>query len=135
MTRGKTGGGKTIIEGIQAETVQADVLAVGHRAKAFKTVASNEQTQQLIKVIGELRRGLDSLNLNTTQRKVVEEDVQKLEDVAKKGKPDPKEAGSLLQSIVSKLKMAGVVLKEALALSEPIGKIAALFGIALKGLS
>jgi hypothetical protein len=56
-------------------------------------------------------------------------DVTKLEQAAKSKEANPDQVGGILQSIVGKLKMVGVVLGEAVAIAEPIKKIATMFGL------
>ncbi len=121
-------------EGIQAQSVKADVLAVGRGAKAIKVVKGSVESLELIKAIAELRQGLDTLKLDAAARAVVEEDVSALGTEAEKKQPDAQEVSNLLQRIAGKLKMVGVVLTEAIALSEPIKRIAELAGVSLKSL-
>jgi len=121
-------------EGIQADNVTADVMAVGHGAQAIKTVYGALEQQRMLSEIAALRRGLDALGLDPNARAVVEEDVSKLEEASKKEKPDPAEVEGLLQSIAGKLKMVGVILAETLALNQPLKQIAALVGASLKTL-
>lgn len=135
MSKRKKSGGKTVIEGIQAETVQADVMAVGRGAKASKVVMGGDvDKQKLAKAFEELRQALNSLNLNATQQQLVEDDVHKLEEVTQKQPPDAQEAGSLLKSIVDKIKMAGIVLTEAVAFANAVRKLTELLGASLGGL-
>jgi hypothetical protein len=57
--------------------------------------------------------------------------VRSLEAETRKEKPDPKAVGTLLGRVASHLKSAGVVLRETLALREPIETIAGLVGTSL----
>jgi hypothetical protein len=135
MSKRKKPSGKTVIEGIQAETVQADVMAVGRGAKASKVITgAHVDSQEFAKAVEELRQALGSLNLNATQQGLVEEDVQELEEAAKKQQPDVQGAGSMLQSIVDKIRMAGIVVTEAVVFTEAARKLAELLGASLKGL-
>jgi hypothetical protein len=135
MSKRKKPNGKTVIEGIQAETVQADVMAVGRGAKASKVITgAHVDSQEFVKAVEELRQALGSLNLNATQQGLVEEDVQELEEAAKKQQPDVQGAGSVLQSIVDKIRMAGIVVTEAVVFTEAARKLAELLGASLKGL-
>ena len=65
---------------------------------------------------------------------MVEEDVTALATEAGKKQLDTQEVSNLLQRIAGKLKMVGVVLTEAIALSEPIKRIAEIAGVSLKSL-
>jgi hypothetical protein len=122
----------TINEGIQANNVTADILAVGRGAKAIKIVRSAAEAHELIKAIRELQQGLDELNLNPTAREVVEEDITELENIVILKHPDPEEIERLLKSMANKLKMVGVILAEVIALSTPISKIVKILGLSLK---
>ena len=102
---------RSVNKGIQARNVTADVLAVGDKAQAIKSVTSVER-EDLSKVISDLRQAIAELNLNENARTVVEEDVNKLESAIKKEQPDKTEVGGLLQSISGKLRMLGVVLSD-----------------------
>ena len=122
---------RSVNKGIQARNVTADVLAVGDKAQAIKSVTSVER-EDLSKVISDLRQAIAELNLNENARTVVEEDVNKLESAIKKEQPDKTEVGGLLQSISGKLRMLGVVLSDTVSLVEPVKKIASFLGTTLK---
>ena len=60
MSKKRSGRG-TVIEGIQADSVQADVLAVGHKARATKTVVeAAAAVQEEEALVGESGEGLES---------------------------------------------------------------------------
>jgi hypothetical protein len=111
VSKSKKSGGKTVIEGIQADSVTADVMAVGRGAKATKVViGSSEETKALADAVEALRAGLDTLDLDAEQRGVVDEDVEALEGAVKQEQLDVDKVGGALRNLQSKLKMVGVVL-------------------------
>ena len=134
MTKQKRTPNRSGNEGIQADSVKADVLAVGRGAKALKIVKSDADILELAKAISELRKELEKLNMNGTARAAVEEDIAALETEAGKRPSDPQEMGNLLQRIAGKLKMVGVVVTEVGSLSESMRKLAELVGLSLKSL-
>src|SRR5262244_136166 len=69
-------------EGIQANNVTADVLAVGRGAKAVKTVQGNADTQKLLAAMSAVRAQIDNLPLTKLQRDAVEQHAQNFERVA-----------------------------------------------------
>ena len=124
----------SINEGIQADSVSAEVLAVGRNAKATKIVKSAADSQKLLDALSELRQGLESLNLNAPAAAAVQEDVTTLENTIKQDQPDKPEVESILRGIAGKLKMVGIVLSEVIALSSPVSKIAAILSLSLKSI-
>ena len=120
----------SVIEGIQANNVTAEVLAVGRGAKAVKTVGIG--AEELADTITQLRNALNELNIDHDTRKAANGDLDRLVTATRNKQPDKHEIGGILQSITRRLKSVGVVLSEAISLSESISKIAGLFGIALR---
>jgi hypothetical protein len=117
-------------EGIQANTVQADVLAAGRGARASKSGAPGD-AEQLARAVGQLREAIAGLGLQPAAREVLEQDVKGLADEARSGRPDERKAEIHLKGIADKLKMVGVVLSEVVGLAEPVTKIANLLRIPL----
>jgi|SRR5271165_4931896 len=120
---------KEVNEGIRANSVTADVLAVGRGAQATKYSAGN--AQDLAKAIEQLRAGLECLNLQPQAKEAIKEDLVELNAAAESKQPQADRAGRALQSLSGKLKMVGVVLSEVVSLSEPIRQIAGLLQIPL----
>ena len=98
---------RQVIEGIQANTVSADVLAVGRGAKAIKYGVGN--AQDLAKAIEQLRVGLEGLNLQPNAKEIIKEDLAELHAATESKQPQADRAGRALQSLSGKLKMVGVV--------------------------
>jgi type IV secretory pathway VirJ component len=117
-------------DGIQATIVRADVIAVGQNAQATKHVAA-EDSQALLRAVGQLRQAIAGLELQPGAREVLEQDVRSLAESAQSGHQDKSEAKRHLDGIADKLKMIGVVVSEAAGLAEPLVKIANLLGISL----
>jgi len=117
-------------EGIQANTVQAEVLAVWRGAQATK-YSTAADAEALSRAVGELHAAIAALALPAPARQVLDQDVRALADVAGHEQPDPQAARGLLKGIADKLKMVGIVLTEAVGLAEPVGKIANLLRIPL----
>ena len=119
-----------INEGIQANTVNADVLAVGRNAIASKTTYGGDSHAQLAQAVSQFVKALDALQLQAHAKEAIEEDLATLRAALEK-RPSADRVGGILQSISGKLKMVGVVLTEVVALSEPVAKIASLLKIPL----
>ncbi len=117
--------------GIQANSVTADVMAVGNRAQASKTVYAGVSGQELAGFVTELRNSISELPLQPPAKKAIQEDLTKLDAAAGSEKPQPQEVGGLLNSIAGKLSMVGVVVKDVVTIAEPIRKIIDLFGLQL----
>ncbi|HEY6434590.1 MAG TPA: hypothetical protein VIZ17_21655 [Acetobacteraceae bacterium] len=117
-------------DGIQASTVQADVLAVGQNARATKHVAA-EESRVLLGAVEQLRQAIAALELQPAAREVLEQDVHALAETARSGRHDKNEAERHLRGIADKLKMIGIVMTEAAGVAQPLVKIAHLLGLSL----
>lgn len=124
----KTGRPTRANEGIQANNVTAEVIAVGRRAVAYK--GSGQNSKKLAKAVDEFKAAIDALQLQPHTKASISKDLKDI-SAAHPRQPVPEEAGHALENIASKLKAAGVVLSEAVALSEPARKIAELLQIPL----
>ena|SRR5215471_10069050 len=122
-------------EGIQANVVNADVLAVGRGAKAVKVVLSESDRQDLLTAVGEIRRELEALKLEKAHAEEVQRHAEELEHAATKKDASPAEVKSVLSGLLEKLKQAGVVVKEVAGLVSPIQTIAGLLHLTLSSLS
>jgi Family of unknown function (DUF5955) len=131
MSGKKKGRLAQVNEGIQATTVTAEVLAVGHNAKATKTTYGGSDKAKLAQAVQQLHRALDALQLQAHARAMIEEDLKALRSGVQLKEPQANHIAQILQGIGGKLKMVGVVLKDALALREPITQIAHLLQIPL----
>jgi multidrug efflux pump subunit AcrA (membrane-fusion protein) len=118
-------------EGIQATSVSAEVMAVGRNARAFQSTEHASSQQELLQAVAQLRQGLESLQLQAHAKAAVDEDMAKLQSAAESRDHKADHAGHILESLSGKLKMVGVVLSEAVHLSEPLRKIAELLHIPL----
>lgn len=118
-------------EGIQADTVTADVLAVGRGAKAVKTVHGNADSEKLLAAVRSLRSQLDNLPLTKSQRDDLDQHAQTLEHVASSKPANSPEAQSAFAKFLDKLKDVGVVVKETAELVAPIKTIAGLVHLSL----
>jgi len=115
--------------GIQANTVTADVMAVGSHARATKVVKTGEANQELLAMIAQLRNSISAMPLAPPAKAALEEDIVNLDSaVADKDTP-PDRVDGILRSIVGKLKMVGVLMSDAVIIAEPLKKIAGLFGV------
>jgi len=121
----------SVNEGIQANTVQADVLAVGRGAKAVKVVLADADRRELFEAIAELRRGLQILNLQKPVRDAIQSDVAQIEDAARTKETDATRVGGFLHSLVGRLEQVGILVKEASSLVAPIKAIASLLHLSL----
>ena len=122
-------------EGIQATTVTADVLAVGRGARAIKHGAAPDAAA-LDHAIAQLREAVAALGLPPAARDLLQKDVQGLAEATAPGtQPDERKAGTHLQGLSDKLKMAGLVMNDLVGLAEPATKIAAILRIPLSFLT
>jgi hypothetical protein len=117
-------------EGIQANNVKADVLAVGRGARASKTVLRGGDDQKLAAAIADLRSAIDALDLAAPAKRSIAADINRLEKPAETSQPGPDVRGKTLERIISKLKTAGVVVGQTAAVIEPIKTIAAALKLA-----
>jgi hypothetical protein len=116
--------------GIQANIVQADVLAVGYGAQATKHSTAGDP-EALARAVAQLREAIDGLALQPAAREVLERDVHGLAAAASLERPDANKAQIHLEGIADKLKMVGVVLTEVVGLVDPATRIANLLRIPL----
>lgn len=131
MSENERRGSSQVNEGIQADTVTGDVIAVGRGAVASKTVYSSGGQAELLRAIEQLSGALESLGLQPHAQAALNEDVRELRSVASAKEPRADRAAHALEGLSGKLKMAGVVLSHAAALAEPVRKIAGLLHIPL----
>lgn len=127
MTRSAKESRAAINTGIQADTVKADVIAVGKGASAVQFGDSTAVNKKLITLAGELRGALDRLSLQPPAREAIEEDLAKL-DRAAKGR-NAEGAKTALESITGKLKMVGVAAQHAMEIAGLVMKIAGLLSV------
>jgi hypothetical protein len=116
-------------EGIQANNVTAEVIAVGRHARATKTASGD--SLDLAKSIHQFQSALEALDLKPQVKAGVEEELAALHTVVQSNQPAPEQASHLMQSLAGKLKSAGVVLSEIVTLAEPARKIAELLRVPL----
>ncbi len=108
--------------GIQAENVRAEVIAVGPNARALKNTP--EESRSVLKTIEQLKLALEALNLQPQVTADIAEDLASLHEMARGKHTEPERAGSIMQSLATRLKEVGIVVSEVVALSGPLGKIA-----------
>jgi hypothetical protein len=118
-------------EGIQGN-VTAEVLAVGRNATANKWVTiSGENRAEIDDAIARLNKAIGELQITPAAQKSLNSDVAKLQSEAISEKPDPAKVKGLMETIAEKLKLVVEVTKDAVALVEPLGKIAGIFHLSL----
>src|SRR3954452_15263078 len=99
-------------QGIQANTVTADVLAVGTHATAHKQVAIGATPQDFLNAIAQLHSALNYLALPTSAEQVLSADIKELTAATTTPKPDNARIQSHLKGLSDKLKMVGIVMKD-----------------------
>ena len=126
--------GTSINEGIQANNVNADVLAVGRGASASKSVISNSDgmREELLSALTEIRAAVVDLLEDVPARTEIEVEIDVVEEIVKKDEIAVDAVDGALAKVASKLDGAGVVLSKASAMIEPIKKIGKLIGLSLK---
>jgi hypothetical protein len=118
-------------QGIQANTVTAEVLAVGASATAHKQVTMGATPQEFLQAVAQLRSALEGLTLPAPAKHVLADDIKALTAAISSAKPDSANVQSHLKSLSDKLKMVGLVMKDVTQLWEPAKKIAELAMIPL----
>lgn len=118
-------------EGIQATSVSAEVMAVGRNATAIQNLDRTNDQQELLQEVEQLRKGLESLNLQPHAKTAIGEDMAKLQSATESREPNSDHVGQILASLSGKLKMVGIVLSEVVNLSEPVKKIIKILQIPL----
>jgi hypothetical protein len=119
-------------EGIQAGSVHADVMAVGHGARAIKKVTVQPgQRRELEELLTALGAALDARVTEPAARAVLEEDLSALRSCGAEAEVAPDRVADLLRGLTGKLKLVGNAVGEAAEIAGPLIKIAALFGLAL----
>lgn len=116
--------------GIQANNVSAEVLAVGDHARASKTVHGTGQAE-LRALVVQLEEALKTIKLNPDDKSKIDQDMSTLHNEASASNIKMDRIGSIVQSLSNKLKAAGVVLSNVVALAEPIGKLAGILHLPL----
>jgi len=101
--------------------INADVFAVGTARTAAKIVGGDPR---ITTALYELRGAIERLSLTPQQKELVGSNLAQIEQASKQG--DTEAARSGLQILADKLQMAGVVVKETLALAGPLGTLAGL---------
>ena len=112
--------------------VSGGVVAVGPGATATLQVNQlPEAQQQLLSALAELRKAVSGVPLDPDSRGECEECVRSIEAEARKQQPDRARIETSLGRFASNIMAAGVVLRETLALRQPIETIAGLVGTSL----
>jgi len=128
MTRQPRG---TANEGIQANTVTADVIAVGRGAEAHKIVLAESDRKQLLQAVGTLHSEVDKLNLQTADRNELKQHASEIQNAVTAKESNPKQVEGALGRFVQKLKEVGIILKDVAELVAPLRTIAGLMHLPL----
>jgi hypothetical protein len=121
-------------EGIQANVVNADVLAVGRGAHAIKMVLAEADRKQILEAVGQIHQELEHLNLSKPEVDVLKGHAEDLKQTVIKEDANPKEVEGALGKFIERLKQVGVVVKETAGLVAPIHTIASLLHLSLTSL-
>jgi uncharacterized protein (UPF0147 family) len=116
--------------GILAETVNAQVLAVGKNASAVQ-VLSEREIGEFRSCITELKQAIDNINIPKNARVAISKQVSELEKESRKSSPDKGRVESLLKTLSSSAQMLSELVSSASVILVPIAKIAALFGFVI----
>lgn len=118
-------------QGIQANSVVADVLAVGPNASAQKRVEMIRRPEEYAKAIHELRAALDQLALPLPSKQSVGRQVDRLANVTADPNPNRSKIKAVLKSITDTIHSTGSAVKDLSDMLDPITKIATLAAIPL----
>lgn len=124
----------SVNEGIQANVVKADVLAVGRGAKAVKMVLADADRKEILAAVGNIHQELGKLNLDKPHLDDVKRHAEELERTVTQKQVSPEEVEGSLGMLVRKLKQVGVAVKEVAGLISPIQTIAGLLHLSLSSL-
>jgi hypothetical protein len=124
----------SVNEGIQANVVKADVLAVGRGAKAVKMVLADADRKEILAAVGNIHQELGKLNLDKSHLDDVKRHAEELERTVTQKQASPEEVEGSLGMLIKKLKQLGVAVKEVAGLISPIQTIAGLLHLSLSSL-
>ncbi|MDD9943679.1 MAG: hypothetical protein OXU20_21740 [Myxococcales bacterium] len=123
----------SVNEGIQANSVSADVLAVGRGARATQHVTLDATLRvSLVNQVEQLDGALRNAVPGQPAREVLAEDVAALKTAIERPEPDRQGATRALESLHDKLKMVGVVLADTAELIGPVKAIASALQLTLR---
>lgn len=117
-------------EGIQANIVRADVLAVGSGAQASKISIDQGSSTAFVEALSSLRSAIEARLPASEGRKELEAVLNKLDLIASKKAP-AEDAPGALQTFIEKLRKIGIVIAEVADIAEPLKRIASLLGMSL----
>jgi hypothetical protein len=116
-------------EGVIADTVTANALAVGKNATAQSF--SSVDIAQFRSSVAELKQTIERLELPARAKATISENVSGLEAEAAKAAPDRSRVEGSLKSLSSTTKLLGEFVSNATIILGPVAKIAALFGLTI----
>ena len=113
--------------------VTAKAVAAGENAQANVTESgARVERADFEEALRTLREQVEALQLPAVGREVVVSDLKKIEEAGATERPNENPvASTLLNGLIDKLKLAGVALNTAVALQEPIRKLAMWFRVPL----
>jgi hypothetical protein len=117
-------------QGIIADTVSAQVMAVGKNATAIQNLSSGDLSQFRAS-LQELKTAIEGIALPEKAKASISEDVNGLEAEAAKATPDRGRVEGALRSLASSAQLLGEFVSNAGTILAPIAKIAAIFGFAI----
>ena len=110
--------------GIQANSVVADVLAVGPNATAYKHMATNVKPEDILQAIRQLRDALSYTALSVSDKQAMTDHLDALASETARSNPTKSTVQTILKSVCETLKAGGVAIKDISELCDPIMKIA-----------
>ncbi len=117
-------------QGIIADNVSAQVIAVGKNARAIQNLSSVD-LEHFRSSVAELKSAIDGLKIPEKAKASISEHVSGLETEAGKSAPDRGRVEGALKALSSSAKLLGEFVSNATIILGPIAKIAALFGLAI----
>jgi hypothetical protein len=121
-------------EGIQANVVKADVLAVGKGARAVKIVLSGSERENLLDAVAKLSQQIQSLGLEKGQIELLSRHAQDIKEAVNKPQVDSTEVQGVMEKFIKHLKQVGVAVKEMAGFVAPLQTIGGLLHISLSSL-
>lgn len=121
-------------QGIVADTVKADVLAVGTNARAVKTVQAAGDASVIVAAIDELRSAVAALALPERTEKQLAVEIDAMHKAAGAPTPDRDAIEAALKSFTTKTNMVADLTSSGTKLVTAITGVAGAIGIGLKAL-
>ena len=112
--------------------VSARAVAVGDGARATSDHVEGPVSREAFDAaLKELHDQISRLSLTAAGAEALKSDLEKLRQASTQKTPDRTQAAGLLEGLIGKLKMVGVLVETVKPLSGPLRTVASMFGVPL----